>query len=197
MVNPNNAQKGKSAPAPITDSIPNEPQIWKAIQRVIRTISSAISVIAVVTLIALIIIICMDVIGGKFFDSPFPGFTGVLGMAQLLTISFAMGLTFFAGHHIKVELVLNRFSHRTQAVVNSFTNLLGFILFVLIVWRMFALAVSFEESGQVLDTVYIPIYPFIYATALAFIPVCLGLLVDFVKSLNTVIRKSSKPEIGP
>jgi TRAP-type transport system small permease protein len=197
MVNPNNEQKDNSAQALTIGNIPNEPQIWNAIQRIVRTISRAISVIAVVALIALVIIICIDVIGGKFFDSPFPGFTGVLGIAQLLAISFAMGLTFFAGHHIKVELVLNRFPQRTQAVVNALTNLLGFILFVLIVWRMIALAVSFQESGQVLDTVYIPLYPFVYATALAFIPVCLGLLVDFVKSLNTVIRKSSNPKIGP
>jgi hypothetical protein len=87
MVNPNNEQKDNSAQALTIGNIPNEPQIWNAIQRIVRTISRAISVIAVVALIALVIIICIDVIGGKFFDSPFPGFTGVLGIAQLLAIT--------------------------------------------------------------------------------------------------------------
>lgn len=177
--------------APISGDTSNDSPTLKTLERIVQTISKAIFSVSVVALAALIIIICIDVIGGKFFDSPVPGFAGVLGIAQLLVISFAMGTTFFTGHHIKVELILNRCPPRLQAVVNALTSLMGFMLFVLIIWQLVALGMSFQASGQVLDTVFIPLHPFVYATAFAFLPVCLGLFLDFIKALRGAAHKGS------
>jgi hypothetical protein len=58
-----------------------------------------------------------------------------------------------------------------------------------IIWRVCVLGYSFQTSGEYSMTAYIPYYPFVYALALAFIPVCLVLLVELFKSLKQKAEK--------
>jgi hypothetical protein len=51
------------------------------------------------------------------------------------------------------------------------------------------LAYAFQISGEYSMTAYIPYYPFVYALALAFIPVCLVFLVELFKSLKQKAEK--------
>lgn len=162
---------------------------WNGLGSISRNISHIISIVSVLALVFMILLICYDVIVGKVFSLPFPGFLEMVSLSQLLAISFAMGITFIAGHHIKVEILLRYIPERSQAVVISLMSLISFILFVLIIWQLVVLARSFHISGQVTDTVMIPLYPFVYAVAFAFIPVCLAILYQLGNSLNRVIKR--------
>jgi hypothetical protein len=67
--------------------------------------------------------------------------------------------------------------------------LIVFLFFVVIIWQICVLAYAFQISGEYSMTAYIPYYPFVYALALAFIPVCLVLLVELFKSLKQKAEK--------
>lgn len=155
----------------------------------IRDMSRVFSVIAILAVIMLIAVAAIDVVGSKLFSRPLVGFVGLAELAQLIAMSFGMCVTFLGGHHIKVELLTGRVPAKLQAVIDVFVNFLGFALFVLIVSQMIALGRSFQISGEEIDQIYIPWYPFIYAVAVAFVPVCLALLRNFGNSLSGVVRR--------
>lgn len=156
---------------------------------VVQGISSSLSVIGVLGIVALIAATTIDVVGSKVFSHPLRGFVGITEVSQLIAMSFGMGITFLGGHHIKVELLTRRLRPRAGAVIGSLVSFLGLVLFVLIIWRMAALARSFQVAREVIDQIYIPWYPFMYGMAVAFVPVCLALLFDFASNLNRAVRR--------
>ncbi len=163
-------------------------KVWLSFGKFNKNFSNVLSVVGIVAVLSLVLITVIDVLGSKIFNWPFPGFVGAIGTAQLMAMSFAIAVTFFAGHHIKVELILNRYPGKPQAVISSFVNFLGFGLFVLIIWQMIVLGISFMESGEVLDAILFPLYPIVFAVAVAFIPFCLGLFYEFGNAVYRIIK---------
>lgn len=162
--------------------------IWRPFANIVKGMSSALSVIGVIGIVALISATTIDVIGSKVFNHPLRGFVGITEVSQLIAMSFGMGITFLGGHHIKVELLTRRLRPRAQAVMGSLISFLGLALFGLIIWRMAALARSFQVANEVIDQIYIPWYPFLYGMAIAFVPVFLALLFDCANYLNRAVR---------
>ena len=149
-----------------------------------RRISDWFEWIGLAGLLLMMVITCIDVVGAKVFKSPVLGALDIVQLSQIVAISFAMGMALILGRHIRVESFFPLLPRRAQAVINSLVHLLGLGLFVVIIWRLCAMGYAFQTSGEYSMTAYIPYYPFAYAIALAFIPVCLVLLLKFIKSLR-------------
>jgi TRAP-type C4-dicarboxylate transport system permease small subunit len=169
--------------------LPNPSKIWGRFGHIIQLMSRATSVIGIFSLVALIALTTVDVVGSKFFTWSIPGYIGVIELAQLAAISFAMAITMLMGQHIKVEILLHRIPERMQAIVSSFVYFLCFAVTILIIWRLIVLGMSYHASGEVVDQIKIPLYPFPYAVALAFLPVSLILLHQLGNSLSRTVRK--------
>ncbi|NIS59706.1 MAG: TRAP transporter small permease subunit [Proteobacteria bacterium] len=110
-------------------------------------------------------------------------------LSQIVAISFAASMTLILGRHIRVEFFVARLPRRAQAVINSTVFLLGFGLFIVIIWRLCVLGYSFQTAGESSATIYIPYYPFAYGIAFASIPVCLVFLLEFLKSLTKRVQR--------
>jgi len=134
---------------------------------------------------------CVDVIGAKLFRTPVFGALDVMGIAQLIAISFAAAMALILGRHVQVEFFVMFLPKRVQAGVDIFVNFLGLALFVLIVWRLFAFAYHLQLGGEESMTARIPLAPFTYAAAAAFIPLCLIFLQQFLSSIVRVIKNES------
>jgi TRAP-type C4-dicarboxylate transport system permease small subunit len=128
-------------------------------------------------------ITCIDVVGAKVFRSPVLGALDIVMLSQIVAISFAASMALILGRHIRVEFFFDLLPRRARAIINSCILLLVLGFFSAIIWRLCVLGHSFQTSGEYSPTAYIPLYPFAYAIALASIPVCLVLLLEFLKSL--------------
>jgi TRAP-type C4-dicarboxylate transport system permease small subunit len=149
-----------------------------------RQLSDWCEWIGLAALLLMMAITCIDVVGAKVFLRPVLGAIDIVQLSQIVAISFAAGMTLILGRHIQVEFFFNLLPRPVQAISDSVVHLLGLGLFIMIVWRLFVLGRSFQTTGEYTATAYIPLYPFAYAIALACIPVCLVLLLDFLKSLT-------------
>ena len=158
-------------------------------ERFNRRLSGWCEWLGVAAMLLMMVITCTDVVGAKVFLSPLLGAIDIVMLSQIVAISFAASMALIIGRHIQVEFFFNLLPRRAQAVINSFVLLLGLILFILIVWRLCVLGHSFQTSGEYSPTAYIPLYPFAYAIALASIPVCLVLVLEFFKSLTKRVQK--------
>jgi TRAP-type C4-dicarboxylate transport system permease small subunit len=134
-------------------------------------------------------ITCIDVVGAKVFHWRLFGAIDIVMLSQIVAISFAASMALILGRHIQVDFFITRLPRRAQAVIDSIVLLLVLGLFSLIIWRLFVLGYSFQTSGEQSQTADIPYYPFAYGIALASIPICLVLLLKFLKSLGRIMQR--------
>ena len=145
-----------------------------------------------VGLFALLLIMaltCVDVIGAKLFRAPVFGALDIVMIAQLVAISFAVAMSLILGRHVQVEFFVPLLPKRLQVICDSLVYFLSFVLFVLIVWRLFAYAYDLQIGNEESMTARIPLAPFAYGAAAACIPVCLVFLQRFIDSMIKVFKK--------
>jgi TRAP-type C4-dicarboxylate transport system permease small subunit len=140
-------------------------------------------------LLAMMLVTNIDVVGANLFLSPLRGTIDMVMLFQLVAAAFACASTLIIGRHVRVEFFVTRLPWRARAIVNSIVSLIGFGLFILIIWRLCVLGYTFQTTGETTATAYIPLYPFAYGAALASIPVCLVLLHELVSSLARVVKR--------
>jgi TRAP-type C4-dicarboxylate transport system permease small subunit len=140
-------------------------------------------------LVAMFGLIVADIIGIKFFKHPVPGAIEMVAFLGVVVTGFAIAFTQVRRGHIQVEFFVMRLPPHARAGVTAFVSLLGMVLFGLLAWQSFEFGQSLQASGEVSMTQGIPFYPFVYAISFCCLPICLLLLVDFVKSITQAVKK--------
>ena len=136
-----------------------------------------------------------DIIGIKLCQAgvplfqPIPGGLEIVAFLGVVVTAFAIAHTQVLRGHIQVEFVVMRFPKRVQAVIAAFVCLLGLVLFAVLAWRSVDYGLSLQAVGTVSMTQRIPFYPFVHAIAFCCIPVCLVLLVEFLRSVTKAVKK--------
>ena len=153
-----------------------------------RRLSGWFEWIGLAGMLLMMVTTCIDVVGAKVFLWRLFGAIDIVMLSQLVAISFATSMALILGRHIRVEFFYNMWSQRTQAVIGSVVLLLQLGLFMMIIWRLCVLGYSFQTSGEYSATAHIPYYPFAYGIALACVPVCLVLLLEFITTLRKVVQ---------
>lgn len=153
-----------------------------------RRISGWFEWIGLAGMLVMMTITCVDVVGAKVFKSPILGAIDIVQLSQLVAISFAAGMMVVLGKHIQVDFIFRLLPRPARSVINGLILIVLLGFHIVIIWQVCVLGYSFQTSGEGTMTVYIPIYPFIYGIAFAFIPVCLVLLLEFIKSLKKGVQ---------
>ena len=157
----------------------------KSIERINQSISVWLERVGIVALLFMLGVTCVDVIGTKCFRSPILGSIDIVTLSQVVAIAFTIGIAQIAGRHIRVELFFSKLSETSQAFIGSFIYLLQALFFALIVWRIYRLGRALQIAEEVSATLFIPLYPFIFAIAVGFVPIC---MICLLKSLNAAIK---------
>ncbi len=132
-----------------------------------------------------------DVCGRYFFNSPIKGTWELIGLLLVFAGTLGLGYCQMKKAHIRINIVVEQFPPRVQALMLSFTHLVGLAAFSLISWRMFMLAMRYLSTmkGYVTDTLEIPYPPFMFALSIGAGIMVFILIVDLVQSLANVLRK--------
>jgi TRAP-type C4-dicarboxylate transport system permease small subunit len=152
-------------------------------------LSSYLEAVALVGFLLMMVVTCVDVIGAKVFLYPLVGSIDIVKLSQLVAISFAAASALILGNHVRVEFFMVMLPKRLRAMGDFIVHLLGFLLFALIVWRLFVYGHSLQSAGEVSSTIRIPLSGFAYGFAFASVPVCLVLLTEMTKSLMILIHR--------
>ena len=124
---------------------------------------------------------CVDVVGAKLFHTPVFGAIDMIMIVQLVGISFAAAMVLILGSHIGVDFFLLLFPRCLRVILECIVDLLGFVLFMVVVWRLFVYGHSLQIGGEVSATARIPLYPFAYGAGVACIPICLVYMQRFIQ----------------
>ena len=140
-------------------------------------------------LFAMMLLAMTDVVLRKVFSQ------GVLGALELTEFMMA-GVVFFAlarterlDRNVRVDLVMERFSPRTQLLAAMLTGTVSCLLCILIAAAMFVHAHAMKASGEVSMDLWIPKYPFVYLMAAGCALLALILLMKVLTAFREVGSK--------
>ena len=146
-------------------------------------------IIGIVFLIAMMLLTVTDVFLRYFFNRP------VMGSVELteyiMVVAGFMGIAWCAvgRGHVKVDLIVGRFSPKVQAVVDSITYIFALGVVPLVAWQNFAQARYAKMEHVVSDLLEIPAYPFYIVVGVAYSLLALVLVNLLVESILEAVKK--------
>jgi TRAP-type C4-dicarboxylate transport system permease small subunit len=129
----------------------------------------------------MLILVTVDIVGSKVLSKPVPGAMDITSLLGILVIGFAMTQSYRMGRHIKVDFVTALLPDAVTKIIRLISLCLCTIFFIFVVWRMFLYANDLWEYGEKSLTVKIPLYPFAFALAVAFLPLIVVVPIQITK----------------
>ena len=142
-----------------------------------------------VCLLGMTLLTCVDVIGRKL-GYPIFGSVELVGFMATLAAALALPYTHQVKGHIGVEIVVKNFSDKTQKMIDLGTNLLSFVFFVLVTWRMFIYANTMRSSGEVSMNLKFPEHLIVLFVAFSFLIFILTILEDIIFTFRQIKERS-------
>ena len=138
---------------------------------------------------AMMLLTVSDVSLRYFFNRPIIGVTELTELF-MVCVGF-LGLAWCAtkGGHLKVGLVMSRFSARVQAIVNSITLLASLCLCVFITWRSFLESMTSLRLGSTSSLLEVPDYPFYFMLTLGFTMLCLAIATELIQNIAKELKR--------
>ena len=115
--------------------------------------------------------------------APVKGTFELMGFFGAMATAFVLGYTQIKKTHISVDILVSRFSKKTQSVLNAVNYFICFIFFSMAGWQIARWAATLRQTGEVTETLRIVYYPFTYGVAVGCFLLSFVLLVELLKVL--------------
>jgi TRAP-type C4-dicarboxylate transport system permease small subunit len=158
------------------------------LEGVVQPITKLMSRIASVILFSMMLLTITDVFLRKVFSRSILGTVELTEFLLVIVIFFALAHTEALDGHVKVDLIISRFSGRIQGLVDMITQFVCFLISGLITWSTVVYSEKMRVSGEVSQDLWIPIYPFLYIVAVGCGILALTLLTKFFIALMNVMK---------
>ena len=154
----------------------------------VKPISRFMSHVASVVLFLMMVLTILDVVLRKLLSKSILGTVEVTEFMLVFVIFLTLALTQIMNGHVKVDLVMSRFGERAQGIVDMITQLICFILTVVITWSTLIYSEKMRLSHEVSQDLWLPVFPVIYVVALGFALLALTLLIKFIAASIKVVK---------
>lgn len=159
------------------------------LQKISDTLNQALAWIAGSVLLAMILLTCANIFMRRVW-TPLLGTFELMGYFGAIVTAFALGYTQIKKGHIAVDVLVLRFSEKTQAFLKGINNFICMVFFALVAWQIARYATTLLNTGEVTETLKIIYYPFTYGVALGCALFSMIFLTDFLKCI--IQEKGSK-----
>lgn len=159
------------------------------LNKFIRPLTNILLVAGTSILAMMMFLMATDVALRYVFNSPLPGAYELIEYMMAILVPFGIVYCAHKKGHVSVDLVVGRFTKRTQAILGSITSLLSLSLFLLTAWQSLLFIKENFESKLTSSVLLIPTYPFIAVVAVGFAVLCLVLLIDFLNFLSETVTE--------
>jgi TRAP-type C4-dicarboxylate transport system permease small subunit len=124
-------------------------------------------VLAVVAGIALAAMIALTVanIWLRILWAPIKGTVELIGFFGAIAAAFTLGYSQLHNAHTAVDILVLRFSKKTQKRLQTFNALVGAAFFGVAGWQLLRWGTTLWETGELTETLRIIYHPFVYAMA--------------------------------
>ncbi|MFC1891788.1 TRAP transporter large permease subunit [Thermodesulfobacteriota bacterium] len=163
------------------------------LERFANPLSRVMDSIGRVILSLMVLLITTDVIMRYFFNSPIKGSFELIQIMLSIIVFLGLANMQVLKGHVSVSLFTKKLSSSQRAGLGSATYLLCLIIYGLITWRCFLQSEVLRSSGTTTDSLSLPYFPFMWIVVLGSFLLCVMFFIDFLKSLDSVIKECEKP----
>jgi len=162
---------------------------YRLYENALSTVSVWAVRLGAVILTLMMVLVFTDVFLRYVFNRPLSGSVEIVEIMMALCIALGMAYTGITKGHISVELLVSRFSLKTQAALDVFHFLIATIMFLLMGWKTAQQALVTSRRHVTTTVLEIPIYPFVWVLS-----ICAGLLglvffLQFLEAISKVVKK--------
>lgn len=147
---------------------------------ILLKVNKILSYIAGVALTFMMLLTVADVLlraGGR----PILGTYEMVAFSLAVVIGFGIPKVSLDRGHVYMEVVLDKVSKRSKAILNSFTRILCLILFAIIGYNLFLVGNELYASGEVSSTLKLPFFPIAYGVGVCCFIECFVFIFDIVR----------------
>lgn len=159
-----------------------------SLDKLLKPVSRVVNTIGVSTLAVMVSLVGANVILRYLLKRPIMGTVELEELMLVVLVFFGLAYTAILKGHVRVDMLVHRFSQPVQAAINSITSLLTMGLCSLIAWQSVVLALANWERGEKTALLQVSLYPFLLAMAFGSALFSLVLLAEFLHSLAQVAR---------
>jgi TRAP-type C4-dicarboxylate transport system permease small subunit len=147
----------------------------------IRKTGRACHYAAAVLLFLLMSLGAGEVIARFVFNRPIVAVLELSQIMQAMMVFMAWAYTTASRSHVRVEILIRRFSPRVQAIQDFVTAIIVIILFALVAWKATEKAVFYWENNMQVDVLFIPLAPFQLFLAVGAVLLSLELIAQMLE----------------
>lgn len=147
------------------------------IEKLVEVLSAWLCWVSALCIVGMMLLTSSDVVV-RYLGYPIKGTYDIVGLLGALVVALPIARTQVLNRHVSMDFMAQRKSRIARGIAQLIAFVLGIAAYALIAWQLIAFAAKLKSIGRVSDTMEIPLYPFVYAIAIAFILTCLVLLVQ-------------------
>ena len=125
-----------------------------------------------------------DVCLRYFFNNPITGSNQTTEFMMVIVGFLGLAWCALKGMHIKVQVIVSRFSERTQAIVDTVNHIIVIGICALLASQLFKQTLVVREKGMASDLTDIPYYPFYFIAGFGYFLLFLVMISLLVQSIT-------------
>ena len=139
---------------------------------------------AVITI--LMLLVTADVCGRYFANSPITGASELARFMMIIIVFPALAWAAFAGKHIKVDILVERFPPRVQQILSSIMLLIALGIYGIITWQS---ALYSMEVDNITSMLRLPQSIFYWIMTAGLAVFCLSIAALVVKKIAEAVKR--------
>ena len=160
-----------------------------AFETLVDRLSAVLKWIGGLSLAGMMLITCLDVVL-RAAGRPMYGMVEGVSLLAVLVLAAALPITQRDRGHVALDMLVRRFSDRSAALVDAAGQAVACGLFALVSWQCWLYAATMAASGQVSQSLELPLHWLVRAVSVAFAVLCLALLADTAASIRRAVRNA-------
>lgn len=121
---------------------------------------------------------------------PLPGTVELMEMSAAVLLALGVAYTAIMKGHIMVGVLVERFPLRVQGIIDLFVSGISLIFTYILAREILFFAISSMQRGYTTGHLYLPIAPAIFTVAFGFVMLALVLILDLMKAIILVAKRS-------
>jgi len=164
------------------------PEPIKKVQKGLLRLVEMLDRISWVVLFLMMVMTMVDVMLRKFTNVTIIGCGEMTEMMMAIVVFCSLAQCQVDDGHIKIDLIMGRVQPKVQALVDTLTQFLCFVLFCLVAWSTFKHGIEIRQWQEVSIDLAIPLYPFVFIAAFGSAMLALILLTKTITSLSEAMK---------
>ena len=145
--------------------------------------------VAVGVLVCMMMFTVTDVCLRYFFNNPITGSNQTTEFMMVIVGFLGLAWCALKGMHIKVHVIVGRFSERTQAIFDTVSNIVVLGVCALIASQIWKETLVVRAMGKASDLTDIPYYPFYFIAGFGYFLLFLVMISLLVQSINRAWKR--------